>query len=426
MISAEILKVYPRLQEKPTAEQQIRNVLRPRVRVMYLAPSMILGGPQRQLLYLARGLDRSKFEPILALLDDGSGDSFEYEGLFDQVFRLGIPPEGNFVLRRIPRLLLGTLRLLRILREVRVDVLHAFLPVPSVMGALVSKLAGVPVFIVGRRSMSELPRRGSRILTGIDRFPFKFANAVVTNCEAIAKETEVVDGVSAAEIHTIHNGVDQKTFGSGRDFSMRRKLGFRSKDIVFGVVANFFACKRHNDFIEAARQIRSRCSNSRFLMVGVDHGTLPAVRRQVREAGLESVIRIVPGTMNPEAYYNAMDVYVCCSAFEGMSNSVTEAMCSGLPVIATAVGGNPELIKHGETGFLTAIGKPEEIARFGCDLYCDDAARDAIGLRAKQDIQSRFPTTTMVEAHERLYLKLLGITPRFINGLQHSSVAATQ
>lgn len=427
MNSVETCELSSRVEEK-TIAGQVQIVL-PRVRVLYLAPSMIIGGPQRQLLYLAQGLDRSKFEPMLSLLDDGSTDSFEYQDHFDRVFRLGIPPEGNFVLRRIPWLALGTLRLLRILREVKPDVVHAFLPVPSVMGALVSKLAGVPVFIVGRRSMSGLPRRNSRILTAIDRFPLKFADAVVTNCEAIAKETEVVDSVPPGAIYTIPNGVDLNTFGSCAGLPTRRALGFEDKDVVFGIVANFFGCKRHSDFIAAAQQIHSQCADSRFLMVGVDHGTMTAVRQQVREAGLEGIVRIVPGTKDSAAYYRAMDVYVCCSAFEGMSNSVTEAMCSGLPVIATATGGNPEIVKHGETGFLTAIGKPGEIAQLGCRLYGDRNLRESIGLRAREDVQARFPATAMVKAHEELYLSLLGRTPGSVkreDALQQTPMGASR
>jgi len=384
----------------------------PRVRVLFLAPNMIFGGPPRQLLYLVQGLDRAKFEPTLVLFGDGSSEgSYEYSGVFDRVFKLNIPSEGNFALRRIPWLLLGTLRLLRILREVRPDVVHALLPVPSVMGALASRLAGVPVFIVGRLSLAALPRRGSRILTWIDRFPLRFATAVLTNCEAISKEVEIEDGVARNRIHTIYNGVDLNTFRLGRDAALRRTLGFKDGDIVFGIVANFFACKRHNDFIEAARQIHARCSNSRFLMVGVDHGTLSAARQQIREAGLEGVIQIVLGTKIAQRYYQSMDVYVCSSDSEGMPNSVIEAMCSGLPVIATAAGGNPELIKDGVTGFLAEIGKPEEIARLGCQLCGDHALRELIGAQARADVETRFPAAAMVRAHEKLYAELLGPRP---------------
>lgn len=398
------------------------------VRVMFLAPSMTLAGPQRQLLYLAKGLDRARFEPVLAILGDGQPEnSYDYRGVFSRVFKLNIPSEGNFALGRIPWLALGALRLLRILREERPEIVHAFLPVPSVMGALVSKLAGVPVFIVGRRSLSALPRRGSRILTWIDRFPFKLADAILANCAAIAKETAEVDGVAADEIHTIPNGVDLETFSSGRDSALRQELGFHDDDVVFGIVANFFACKGHGDFIEAARLIHRECANSRFLIVGVDHGTLPQVRQQICANGLADVIRIVPGTRMPQAYYRAMDAYICSSQSEGMSNSVAEAMCSGLPVIATIAGGNPELIKHGETGFLAAVGEPEEMACLGRRLCTDHVLRESIGARARASIEVRFPAVAMVRAHEKLYAELLGLSPNTMEGDFHRpSLAAIQ
>lgn len=379
-----------------------------RVRVMFLMPSMTLAGPQRQLLYLAKGLDRTRFEPMLAMFGDSKPEnSYDYSGAFERVVRLNIPSERNFVLRRIPWLLLGSLRLLRILRTERPEVVHAFLPVPNVMGALVARLAGVPVFIAGRRSLSKLQRRNSRVLTWLDRLPAKFADVVLANCAAVARDAETADGVAASEIRTIPNGVDVGIFCRGRDYALLHSLGFCEENVIFGMVANFFTCKRHQDFIEAARRIHSECPRTRFLIVGVDHGSLSRVRQQIRSSGMEMVIQIIPGTKTPQACYRAMDVYICSSESEGMSNSVAEAMGAGLPVIATTTGGNTELIRHGENGFLVGIGRPEEIARLGCRLVQDEALRESVGARARADVAARFPVAAMVKAHEDLYAELL-------------------
>jgi glycosyltransferase involved in cell wall biosynthesis len=397
-----------------------------RASILFLAPSMTLAGPQRQLLYLAKGLDRAKFKPMLVLFDDAKPEhSYDYTGIFERVFRLAIPSDGNFVLGRIPWLVLGSLRLLHILRRERPDVVHAFLPVPSVMGALVSRLVGVPAFIVGRRSLSALPRRGSRILTWIDRFPSNLADAILANCEAVAKDAEQGDGVAARRIYTIPNGVDVETFSHGRDHALRRFLGYGEGEVVFGMIANFLGCKRHADFVEAARQIHSQRSNSRFLLVGVDHGTLPQIRQQILSSGMENVIQIVAGTKTPQRYYRAMDVYICSSESEGMSNSVAEAMGSGLAVIATNVGGNSELIRNGETGFLTGIGHPEEIAGLACRLQADPLLRESIGMKARLDVSARFPMTAMVNVHEALYAELLGLAPGAPNNPLRSSPLPT-
>lgn len=379
-----------------------------RIRVVFIIPTMIRGGAERQLLLLLRGLDRSRFDPTLVLFSNKDQNGwYETSGAVDRVLSLDIPPGGNFRAQNVPTLALGVMRLARILRDIRPHIVHAFLSAPAVIGSLACRLTGVPAFIVGRRAMAGWHRRGSAILTWFDRLPLRFAAGLVGNCKAIAEEAVVLDGLTPERAFTIYNGVDLNVFHTGRDEALRRDLRFARDDVVFGVVANFHHVKRHTDFVRAAEEIRKSAQHAKFLMVGTDQGTLADLRTEIHERSLDPCFAVVTGTTEPERYYRAMDVYVCSSALEGMSNSIMEAMASALPVIATVVGGNSELVTSGETGFLVSPYAPPEIASRALSLITQNDLRVRMGDRALRTVEERFSVAAMVRAHEELYSSVM-------------------
>jgi glycosyltransferase involved in cell wall biosynthesis len=379
-----------------------------RIRVICLVPAMTRGGTERQLIELLCGLDRERFDPTLVVFGDAKRDaSYDPGNAVDRVLSLSISPGGNFRARNAPGLVLGMLRLTGILRDIRPHVVHAFLPAPAVIGAIACKCTGVSTFLVGRRSMASYHRRGSRLLTWFDRLPLKFASGLVGNCKAIAEEAVAVDKVPLERTFIIYNGVNTESFRQGKDIALRAQLGFGPNAVVFGMIANFHYIKRHIDFIQAAEQIHKIDLDARFLMVGADQGELPSLRREIRARGLDSSIAVVEGTSEPERYYRAMDVYISTSEVEGMSNSIMEAMATGKPVIATNVGGNPELVIDGETGFLVPSHAPQEIAARASTMLADSAMRNRMGQTAIRVVEERFTVKAMVRAHEELYQMLV-------------------
>lgn len=379
-----------------------------RIRIVFLIPSLTRGGAERQVLALMRDLDRSRFDPTLVLFEkQQESDSYEVLSAVESIRSLDIPAGGNFRPQRAPMLLVAATRLARILHELRADVLHTFLPAPAMVGCIANRIAKVPVFIVGRRSMAGLYRRNSLFLKWMDRVPLQCADALVSNCKAITAEAIAVDGIERSRAFTIYNGIDTHIFHEGSEPARRRELGFAPEDVVFGAIANFDASKRHIDLVHAGRCLRNRVSHSKFLMVGADRGELPFLRSEIERLGLEQAFVILPRTREPERLHRLIDVYVSASATEGMSNSVLEAMGSGKPVIATAVGGNPELVTPLTNGFLIPPCLPEAIATCGEKLCTDMALRLLLGRNSRRIAEQQFSTGAMVRVSEELYVKLL-------------------
>jgi glycosyltransferase involved in cell wall biosynthesis len=291
------------------------------------------------------------------------------------------------------------------LRRTTPDVLHAFLPVSFVLAAPAARLARVPLLIGSRRSLAACYRDG-RLLAGVDRVATRMCDFVIGNSRAVTAELVQLDGIPAEHTATIYNGVDSNRFQPG-DKSFRHAQGWTDDNVVFGIVANFLPYKRHVDFIRAAGLIAAKAPQARFVMAGEDRGILPELRRKIAVTGLESRFVIIPGTSEPEKLYPAMDAYICTSETEGFSNVLLEAAACGLPLVATEVGGNPEIIVPGENGCLVPVAQPEQVAQAALALAGNPDLRRRMGERSRELVQQRFSLDSMVRQHEQLYQRLL-------------------
>lgn len=376
------------------------------IRLALVIHSMMRGGAERQIFELLRGIDRSRFNPTLVVLNSHP-NAYPVEGFIDCKTLLERDPARGSPGRRIASLLVASYRLTEALRECGAEVVHAFLPLPSALTALACALLRVPVFVVGRRNMVSSHRRGKRTLELADRLPVRFATAIVGNCKAITHEMVKADHFPEERAFTIYNGIDTERFAPRRNCQLRSELGFAPSDFVFGIVANFHARKRHIDFVRAAREICIRFSHAKFLMIGEDQGALREIEVYLQTHFLAKRCVIVAGTTEPEKYYACMDCYISASEVEGLSNAILEAMASGLPIIATDVGGSAEMVEEGESGFLVAPYAPGEIAEKAGLLIENRSLCTLMGRRGRTVAENMFSLAKMVEAHERLYAALL-------------------
>jgi len=380
-----------------------RQVSRP-VRITYLIGSLAIGGAEGQLVELLSKLDPSRWKTSLVVFNEQHAE--RAPAALSQVLSLGIPSSGNSrSYLRAWKTVRAVNRLSGYLRSIRPDILHAFLPASFILAAPAARLARVPILVGSRRSLVGCYRNGG-LVERADHLATRMFDFVLGNSAAVTDELIHIDGVPAERTSTIHNGVDTARFTPG-DRSLRQVYGWDIDDVVFGIVANFIGYKRHEDFVRAAALICAKSPRARFIMAGEDRGILPAIRQEVAQAGLESRFVIIPGTLEPEKLYPAMDAYICTSETEGFSNVLLEAAASGLPLIATHVGGNPEIVFPGENGFVVPLTRPEEIAKAALTLIDDSSLRRHMGKRSRELAERRFSLETMVQQHELFYEKAI-------------------
>ena len=377
-----------------------------KTKVCYTIYSLSWGGAEGQLIELLRRLDRDRFDPSLILWEDGNLQ--RVEGLVSDMRVLGIARQvsGRRVSREY-RAALAFRRLSRCLSEIRPQILHAILSGPCILAAVARVARLVPCAIHSRRTLVDAYRHKDRIRTIVDSMATKVSDLVIGNCDAIIREMLSLDGVPESRAQLISNGVDTERFSPQAEKSLRDELGWGKDNFVFGMVANFLPYKRHLDFVQVAALIHAVYPKSRFLLAGEDRGEMKAATDAIEKAGLGPYTKILPGMKQPERAFAALDVYICTSQTEGLSNALLEAMSSGVPVIATDVGGNREVVAHGVTGFVVPCHAPEAIARAACELVANPDLLLRFSVNARQRAQELFSMEKMVRAHERAYMRLL-------------------
>jgi glycosyltransferase involved in cell wall biosynthesis len=375
-----------------------------KAKVCYLIGSFATGGAEGQLLELLRRIDRTRFEPSLVL--QAAHGIERVDGLVADVrsLDLGQHPRG---LARGYRASLSLRQLCSYFEDIRPDIVHAFLPASCIFGAGCRLFGKVPCLISSRRSMVGAYRPNSRLEALADVVATRVSDFVLGNSGAVVQEVISIDGLPTWRTQVIYNGVDTERFSPAKRPGMRCQLGWGAENLVFGTMANFFAYKRHVDFVRAAAIVYKAVPNARFLLVGEDRGEIPAVERAIHEAGLGPYTRIVAGTKTPEQAFAAMDVYVCPSETEGFSNVLLEAMAAGLPVIATDVGGNKEAVCAGHNGIMVAAHVPEQIADAAITLAKDPGRLLQFSQNSRRRAEEMFSLEQMVRKHERLYTELL-------------------
>ncbi len=322
------------------------------IRVLYVVGNFVAGGAERHLIELWKRIDRERFEVVIAC--------FRREGAFlAEAEALGWPVRDLAVGRRIYDAggLAGLARLVHLVCDLRPQVIHGYLFGPNLYAALAGRLAGVPVVAVAKRNVDafETPRQ-----VMAQRLAHRLATHVTAVSEAVA-ESVVALGVPRSRITVIPNGVDAARFVPPAPAEeARRALGADASPLV-GSVGCLAARKDYGTLLEALHLLAGRGLAFRAALVGdgPDRGTLEA---HAAALGLADRVRFLGERDDVDRLLPGMDVFVLSSREEGIPNALLEAMAAGRACVATAVGGTPEVLRDGETGWLVPPGSPGALA----------------------------------------------------------------
>jgi len=288
------------------------------------------------------------------------------------------------------------IRMLAILAQVRPDILAFNTPRPILPGNLASFCIGVKVRLIFRRVNFPLRKNFVTRLKsnrGID--------CIVTVSESIRQQLQV-DGVQGSRIRTIYEGMDLTPFPK-RDAPRQRRPG---EPMVFGTIAYFSPEKGLRHLVEAASLIPDVHSRMRFVLVG-DGACRHDLEAQVRERGLEDCFHFAGFQKLPAPYLSSFDCFVLPSLSEGLSSAILSAMAASLPVIATNVGGIPELIRHEENGLLVPPADPVALAQAIQHIGDDADLAFQMGRQGRLRAENQFTLQRMILQFEQLCASFL-------------------
>ncbi len=365
--------------------------------VVFVVASMITGGTQTHLLQVLRHVDRSRFTPHLYCLRD-SGDLIETARALDvEVTTYGM--RGSL---RSPRDLPGLLRMVRDLRALRPAIVHGYLLRGNFFGAVAAKLAGVPVVISSRRGLHRptgLPEWFAVSLTN------RICRVITGNSPAVIDFTRDVEKPRGVEFVMIPSGIDVSRFEPIPDRSLRDALGLGECPVV-GTAITFRPRKGFKMLFEALAELRQHVPDVKLLIAGANRFSDEAEALAARLDLSEAIILLGIRDDMP-AVLASLDVFVLPSESEGMSNAILEAMATGLPVVATAVGGNPVVIEDGVSGYIVEYEDYKALADRLNRLLSDPTGASEMGSAARRRVVERYSAASMVEQMETLYDRLL-------------------
>lgn len=363
--------------------------------VAHLVQNLDVGGLERVVINLMAGTDPARYRAMLYTLGPGGT-------LADDVERRG------FAVRRLakgPGLDHGLfLRLARRFRADGIRVVHSHNYSPLVYASVAGRLARVAGHVYTAHGAKTAGRRATRRFQRfglVDDIVFVSADARRVSLAAGA----VVDH----RVHTIVNGIDVDAYARGAAVRerVRGELGIPSSAPVAGIVARLTPAKDHVNLFDAFARLRDSHPEARCVVVG-DGELRSDLERALHERGLAGRVMLVGRRDDVAEVLAALDVFVLSSSTEGLAVTLLEAMAAGLPVVATRVGGNPEVVDDARTGLLVPPRNAAALSAALARLFDDPAARRRMGDRGRERCRAQFGVATMVARYEGIYDQLLG------------------
>lgn len=370
-------------------EQQNGTSAATRTGIFLVSNTLEVGGSERQFVALVEALDRGLFDVQPACLR-------RIGPLVARVPGIAEFPVGGSLFR------LQSMRarraMARRMREAGISIAHAFDFYSNMMLIPAARWAGVPVVVGSHRQIGDLMTRAQ---FAAQRFVFRFCDRVVCNSKAAAESLQKA-GLPTRKVEIIPNGLAEQVFATASP-AMPKKPGV----VRIGMIARMNdPVKNHPAFLQAAAQLTRKFPNLEFLLVG-DGPLRSSLEKMSAELGLGDHVIFAGERHDIPAMLASMDVSVLISGSESLSNVILESMAAGVPVVATNVGGNPELITHGKTGFLVPPGNEAAFVEAVAPLIASPDLRKRFSHAAQDFARANFHMETVWRRYERLYLGIL-------------------
>jgi glycosyltransferase involved in cell wall biosynthesis len=368
-----------------------------RIRLLKMLTSFHIGGTERQVVNLALGIDPSRFDLHLACLRSSGTLMGELEAL--QI------PRPEFRIGRFynPVTFWQGMRLAQYIRKNRIQIVHSYGFYSNVFTVPTAWLAGKSFVVASIRDTGDVLTPAQR---RVQRMVCRLADCVLVNAEAI-RDTLVEQGYAPGKIIVIRNGITLEKFGKRqRNSVLREELALPLFAPLVVVFSRLNQMKGIQYFLDAAIILAGRFPDVRFLVVG-DGESRKELEEYARRVGLGQRTVFTGFRSDVPELLSEAAVSVLPSLSEGLSNSLLESMASGVPVVATRVGGNPEVIEDGVTGLLVPLRDSAALAAAVGRLLEDKDLAASFGQAGIRRVAELFSMERSVHETEHLYQRLV-------------------
>jgi glycosyltransferase involved in cell wall biosynthesis len=375
-----------------------------RVKLLYVITKLELGGAQKQLLNLIRGLDKEKFTPFLFTAKEGLilNETLSIPGLTVKTSKWlerPINPLKDF---------LALFEVYQFIKKNKITIVHTHSSKAGILGRLAARLAKVRFLIhtVHGWSFNDYqPLVLRRLFIFLERIVGKFTDRIIV-VSYHDKEKGMNNGIGKEGKYVIiRYGIDYTEFRK-RNQNIRRELGINLDDLLVTNISCLKPQKSPLDFVKLSSLVNQNLPNVKFLLVG-DGQLRENIEGFISRFGLKHNFILTGWRQDIPEILSATDILVLTSLWEGLPIVALEAMAVGLPVVATSTGGVEEVVIDGETGFIVAQKDMYKMSERLATLLKDSDLKRRMGENAKNNLDSNFTIQEMVKNNQSLYENLI-------------------
>jgi glycosyltransferase involved in cell wall biosynthesis len=385
------------------------------VKVLRVIARLNMGGPALHVAYLTAGLRERGYRTTLVAGTLARGEdsmAFVASGLGVEV--VTIPELGREI--SLARDLIATLRLARLIRRERPQILHTHTAKAGTVGRLAARLAGRarPPIVVhtfhGHVLRGYFGPVRSRLFRWLERWLARDTTALIAVSPQVRDDLVALGVAPREKFVVIRLGIELEERIADMDgrANTRRYLGIAPERFTVGWIGRMTAIKNTEDVLSAFKALRARGVEATLCMVG-DGPDRPELERRAHELGIMRDTLFLGYQQDVAPLYAAFDALVLPSSNEGTPVSVIEALAARTPVVATRVGGVPDVVREGDDGFLVDPGDTDALAERLERLASDPKLRERMGAAARSRVLSRYAVDRLVDDVDRLYRNLLRV-----------------
>ncbi|MGK2907149.1 MAG: glycosyltransferase [Desulfuromonadales bacterium] len=364
-------------------------------KVLHVVISMVVGGAERLVYDMVRHHAFADNPPAICCMDSlgDLGDTLRREGY--RVYCKGRKPGLDF----------GMILWLRdMIRQERADVVHAHQYSPLFYATPAAFLAGRKKVVYTEHGRFY-PDNKSRKRQLFNPLLALWVDHLVSISQATAGAMARNDNLPARRIRVIHNGIDLARMNPAFNKDEKRQaLGLSDTCRILGTAARLNSIKNIAMMLRGLKLVLEQVPDACLVVAGEGEDE-ERLKAQARELGVADRVKFIGLRFDLPEIYPLFDVFLLTSFSEGISVTLLEAMASGVPAVVTAVGGNPEVVREGETGYLVPVDDDLLLARRICDLFQGRELASRLGVAARLRVAEAFSVEGMMTAYQQLYTK---------------------
>jgi len=351
------------------------------IKIVFLTQDLCYGGTQRQIMELARRLDKKYFAPSIWTLTGATDlDSLALEYSIP-VINLGknTSPNISFILS-----------LFKQLRLERPNILVPCTAMPNIWGRILGKARNIPVII-------GTCRGGGAPKSQHEYFLWRLTKHMICNTKPLYEIISAL-GMPSEKITYIPNGVDS-------EFYEAAKIPLSQRPPLILSVGRLVDNKDYPTLLEAFKIVLETIPNAKLRIVGSGPHKLN-MQKEISHTSFKNAVELIESSVDTRHHYQEAKIFALTSIVEGQPNVILEAMSSSLPIVATNVGGVPDMVQDRQTGFLSQKGDIRAIAQNICTLLNNEELCQTMGEAGRDRVINEFSFQKMVGTHQSVFEKL--------------------